>query len=742
MADATITINVKTNPNDPLAKLVIQTKEAEKQADSLSSAFVKVGGAIAGLSALKSTFDFVLNSTRQMEDLTTQFIAFTGSADAATQQMQALADFANSSPFELSEVATANRTLLAFGSSTKQSLEQLRQLGEVSAATGENLGELARVFGQIQAEGKLTGERFNQLVERGVNIGPELAKSLGVAGASIRGLISDSKISSEEVAKAFQRMTEEGGKFFGSTDRLSKTVSGQLSSLTDAFTTLGAEIGKNGVPIMGEWISVLNSATGSITQFIRERNKLATETGEQKRIRELGDEFEVLSKKFQETEKELKGGFNFFGKDKIEVAAELDAIKTGIQAIIAERNKLIDAESDKGRAQANAKDAQEQLAIETKLFEDKLALQKEAEAAQQAEIDKANAAKIAKAQETEKQISTLIQQEAAIRALIEQEQTTTNDDLKLATLIERESQITTARVEAEAQRAEQIGVFTESEIARNDDKQRKLTDATKKGEKERLAAIQKAKDDEFNFVKARTDAEKAFNEQTYAQKVQTAQKGLAALSSLQKSGVREAFTLGKRAAQAQVLLDIPKAAFAAYGSLIGIPFVGPVLAPLAAAAAVVAGQQQLRQIEAQQFAEGGIVPGTGNKDTVPALLTPGEVVVPKQNFEDLKSGIGGNADEIALLQQANEISARILDQLTFGIVNEKLTTIVTLLNDIKSNTVFRPDSSNPIRTDEIVNSVIDERFKNRPAPVSTSGEVIQTTGRGAERTRQRTGGVA
>ena len=30
-----------------------------------------------------------------------------------------------------------------------------------------------------------------------------------------------------------------------------------------------------------------------------------------------------------------------------------------------------------------------------------------------------------------------------------------------------------------------------------------------------------------------------------------------------------------------------------------------------------------------KFAEGGLVPGTGNKDTVPAMLTPGEVVLPK-----------------------------------------------------------------------------------------------------------------
>lgn len=710
MADATITINVKLNPNDPLQKLTLQTKEAEKQADSLTASFAKVGAAIAGLSALKGTFDFVLNATRQMEDLTTQFITFTGSADAAAEQLPALSDFANSSPFELAEIATANRTLLAFGSTTKQSLEQLRQLGEVSAATGENLGDLARVFGQIQAEGKLTGERFNQLIERGVNIGPELAKSLGVAGTAIRGLISDSKISADEVAKAFEKMTSEGGQFFGATDRLSKTVSGQLSTLSDAFTTLGAQVGAVGKGPFSDWITVLTNATNSITDFVKERRAIANETGDQKRIRELGDELIVLEKKFQETKQELEGGFNFFGKDKIEVAAELDAIKTGIQDINAERNKLSEKVTGESSAKIAQKEADELKVINDKANQKKLDDLNAQKVLEQEEIDKANKAIIQKAQDTEKQISTLIEQERVIRQLREQEQAKGGTEQAIAVLMERESEITSARVAAEASRADALLQYDEAEKARAEDKQRKLTDATKKGEADRVAAVKKAKEDEFNFVKAKTEAEKNFEEQTYSQRVQTSQKGLAALASLQKSGVREAFTLGKRAAQAQVLLDIPKAAFAAYTSLIGIPFVGPVLAPIAAAAAILAGQQQLRQIEAQQFAEGGLVPGTGNKDTVPALLTPGEVVVPKQNFEDLKTGIGGNSDEIALLQQGNAISARILDQLTIGIVNEQLTRMVALLNDIKSNTVYRSDSSN---LPDVIDTVIDERNRNQ-----------------------------
>ena len=43
----------------------------------------------------------------------------------------------------------------------------------------------------------------------------------------------------------------------------------------------------------------------------------------------------------------------------------------------------------------------------------------------------------------------------------------------------------------------------------------------------------------------------------------------------------------------------------------------------------------------KKFASGGVVPGTGNKDTVPAMLTPGEVVLSKQMVKDNPNLIAG-----------------------------------------------------------------------------------------------------
>ena len=47
------------------------------------------------------------------------------------------------------------------------------------------------------------------------------------------------------------------------------------------------------------------------------------------------------------------------------------------------------------------------------------------------------------------------------------------------------------------------------------------------------------------------------------------------------------------------------------------------------------------KIESQQFAEGGIVPGQGSGDTVPAMLTPGEVILNQAQQQNLVGGMGG-----------------------------------------------------------------------------------------------------
>ena len=89
--------------------------------------------------------------------------------------------------------------------------------------------------------------------------------------------------------------------------------------------------------------------------------------------------------------------------------------------------------------------------------------------------------------------------------------------------------------------------------------------------------------------------------------------GIAAQSAAETAG-----------AVVQTAAQKPVIAAKFFKAFAGLPFVGQALA-LAAIGTTFAFIGRLAN-----FNKGGVVPGIGTKDTVPALLTPGELVIPKR----------------------------------------------------------------------------------------------------------------
>ena len=101
----------------------------------------------------------------------------------------------------------------------------------------------------------------------------------------------------------------------------------------------------------------------------------------------------------------------------------------------------------------------------------------------------------------------------------------------------------------------------------------------------------------------------------------------------------EASGLAKVAAVAQATINTYLSATEAYKATVGIPIVGPALAPIAAAAAVAAGLKTVQQITGiftdqqtltpPKFAQGGVVMGQGSStsDNITAMVSPGESIL-------------------------------------------------------------------------------------------------------------------
>jgi hypothetical protein len=190
----------------------------------------------------------------------------------------------------------------------------------------------------------------------------------------------------------------------------------------------------------------------------------------------------------------------------------------------------------------------------------------------------------AKRLETENKRRGLIKERAALEAQFDK----ASEDRHIA-MIQQELERELAKLEQQ----KEIDLLTiEQSLLTEDEKQRQIAEirefyAFQAAEKTKEIAA-KEKDQAEKDAKEKADIEKALAET----KVGYAESATAAVTQLAKEGT----AAYKGSAAAQALIDTYKAAQAAYASLAGIPVVGPFLGIAAAAAAVVAGLRNVRNI--------------------------------------------------------------------------------------------------------------------------------------------------
>ena len=151
----------------------------------------------------------------------------------------------------------------------------------------------------------------------------------------------------------------------------------------------------------------------------------------------------------------------------------------------------------------------------------------------------------------------------------------------------------------------------------------------------------------LKYGKASAEIQRVLN----SEEVQGAANAANQLISLQQSKNNTLKTIGKAAALTRIAIDTATGALSAYNSLSIIPIVGPALGAAAAAALIAFGAEQTSNVLAANT--GGRVPLAGGivgRDSVPAMLTPGEFVVPAQSYDEVvdavaaqRSGDGGGS---------------------------------------------------------------------------------------------------
>ena len=229
MADFTVKGDTKLDSSGFSTGLGKLGKLASKGLAVIGTASVAAIGAVAAAG---------VQYNASMEQYQTAFATMLGGSEAADTLTNSLKTLAAKTPLAMSDLADASKTLLAFGSSADELPDTLRKLGDVAMGDAQKLGTMATAFGRIQSNGRASMEEINMMIDQGFNPLNIIAEQTGETMEEVRKRVSDGGVSFEELSGALDVATSAGGQFYGAMEAQSKTLNGQLSTLSDNASAL------------------------------------------------------------------------------------------------------------------------------------------------------------------------------------------------------------------------------------------------------------------------------------------------------------------------------------------------------------------------------------------------------------------------------------------------------------------------------------------------------------------------
>lgn len=219
-----------------------------------------------GAQALKRFGDQATRAFGAFEQSEQSFQVLVGNITQANELMKDLMKFADQTPFSDAQVQGAAKALLGYGRSAEQTRDDVRRLGEVAAATGADLAQISRVYGQVASLNKLQAQDAMQFINAGIPVYEILGTHLEKTTGQIRELQTQGKITFKDLEDAFKTASDEGGKFFGALERQANTVSGVLNKLDGDIDNIFIELGKKMAPAVKEF----GKTAGLIAEHIKE----------------------------------------------------------------------------------------------------------------------------------------------------------------------------------------------------------------------------------------------------------------------------------------------------------------------------------------------------------------------------------------------------------------------------------------------------------------------------------------
>lgn len=243
---------------DDLETVSKQSKKATSGIKGFADKCNKMTGALSAIAAVQLGSVFtgmaggILNmgiasvqAAAQMRQYEIAFQTMLKSAEAGTQMLRDLQQFAAETPFDVPSVVSAGQQLMAFGFKAEEIIPMLTNLGDAASGLGlgtEGVSRLAYALGQMQTSGKLNAQDMMQLTSAGISAWDMLAQAAGKTVAEMKDLCSKGAIDSKAAVQTI--VAGMNDQFGGMMAKTSDEVAGLLANIEETAGNTSAAVGK------------------------------------------------------------------------------------------------------------------------------------------------------------------------------------------------------------------------------------------------------------------------------------------------------------------------------------------------------------------------------------------------------------------------------------------------------------------------------------------------------------------
>lgn len=259
---------------DEYRKLGDESEKLELKENGLFGVFDKLKGELGSVAVAAAAIKFdqmlvgaganALELAGQFQTAREEFGTLLGDMQAGAALFDdVIKPFNDFTPFDLETTTQATKIFLAAKVPISDLTATLNRMGNIAQGNSQKMISFANAFSKASAKGKADMEVLNVYLDQGVPILDELAKGFNTTTEEIMKMASKGEISFKDFELALERLSAEGGAYFGGLELASKSYASMWAGLHEALNSLAASIGDMFLPAackILEWLTNVANA--------------------------------------------------------------------------------------------------------------------------------------------------------------------------------------------------------------------------------------------------------------------------------------------------------------------------------------------------------------------------------------------------------------------------------------------------------------------------------------------------